>query len=558
MVDNGIFRLLFVFWCLSGLTSFAQQDTNYYRITFTDKSNTPFTIQQPEDFLSEKAIARRDSQGIAIIEQDLPVDPNYMAQVLSFASVEYATHSNWFNQLVVVSDDTNDINTIELLPFVANSEQFKMPLGKSKQGQDKLALVTPKRSILVNPHYPYGITYSQNHIHNLDFMHDLSFNGQGIDIAVIDAGFQNVNSLNGLEHLFGSGQILSTYDFVDRETSVAEDHSHGSAVLSVMAGYIAGEFYGTAVGANYHLLRSEDANAEYIIEEDYWVRAAEYADSAGCSIINTSLGYTTFDDSTQNHTYGDLDGNTTLIARASDIASSKGILCVTSAGNNGQNSWGYIGSPADADSALTVGAIDRYNQLAPFSSYGPSADGEIKPNVVSVGWLTQLIAPWDNEIIQANGTSFSAPMVAGMAACLWQALPSLTNMELKSLLEENATQSSDPDTLRGYGIPLIFDAYHTITGIVHQSPANLEIQGIFPNPATSLEALSLRIASDTDQETSLLLVDVVGRIVELNTIALSEGINMVTLTTGAALPAGVYSVVVQTTDQMDQVRLVVH
>ncbi len=151
--------------------------------------------------------------------------------------------------------------------------------------------------------------------------------------------------MKGLEHLFEENRILSTKDFVDHEESVYEDHQHGAAVLSIIAGKIPGEYYGTAPNASFHLLRTEDANSELIVEEDNWIAAAEYADSAGVDIINTSLGYTRFEDSTQNHTYADLDGNTTRIAIASDIASSKGMLLVTSAGNNGESDWQYISTP---------------------------------------------------------------------------------------------------------------------------------------------------------------------------------------------------------------------
>lgn len=559
MDSRQIQNLILIVWCLLiNSISQAQQDTNYYRIKFSDKTNTPFSIQQPEAFLTSKAIARREHQGIIITTQDLPIDPDYLNQVLAFNSVEYITHSNWFNQVVVVSNDTNDINTINTLPFVVSSEQFATPMRKAPMGSEKLNILSPKESIVVNPYYPYGITYAQNHLHHLDYMHDLSFNGQGIDIAVIDAGFLNVNSIIGLEHLFETGQILSTYDFVDREMSVSEDHSHGSAVLSVMAGYIEGEFYGSAISANYHLLRSEDATAEYIIEEDFWVRAAEYADSAGCDIINTSLGYTQFDDSTQNHTYDDLDGNTTLIARASDIASSKGILCVTSAGNNGESDWGYIGSPADADSALTIGAVDQYDQLASFSSFGPSADGDIKPNLVSVGWLTQLIAPWDNAIINGNGTSFSAPLVSGLSACLWQALPDLTNMEIKELLETTASQNDSPDTLRGYGFPKVFDAYSTQTGIIHKDPEELEIQTIYPNPTFENENLSIKIASKLDNDVELIVVDAMGRIAYRKELFLNIGVNMITIENGLQIAKGVYSIILQNEGQQTLDKIVIH
>lgn len=557
MVNKWFFSLFLVALMSVNFVT-AQQDTNFYRIQFTDKTNTPYDLLNPIEFLSSKAIARREKSGIPISTQDLPIDPDYISQVLGFSSVEYVTHSKWFNQLVIVCNDTNDINSINQLPFVLNNQQFSKPSGFTTTSSDKLEVMSPKETILVNPHYPYGITYAQNHLHHLDFMHDLSFNGQGIDIAIIDAGFQNVTSLDGLKHLFESGQILSTYDFVDLEPSVTEDHSHGSAVLSVIAGYIEGEFYGTAISANFHLLRSEDANAEYIIEEDFWTRAAEYADSAGADIINTSLGYSEFDDSTQNHSYSEMDGNTTLIARANDIASSKGILCITSAGNLGNSDWGYISTPADADSTLTIGAIDQYDQLADFSSFGPSADGEIKPNLVSVGWLTQLIAPWDNQIITGNGTSFSAPMTSGIAACLWQSLPDLNNIEIKSLLENSASQANSPDTLKGYGFPRVFEAYSSHTGITHKDPQGISIQKLFPNPALTTDNISILVSSEFDTEIELLVIDVLGRISNVQNSSINIGLNLLTLPNGFSVSKGVYTVVIQTNGSETIEKLVIH
>lgn len=560
MAGKSLLLTLYLFFlgCCLNPDLKAQQDTSFYRIKFTDKTNTPYSTLDPEAFLSVKAIERRENQSILINERDLPVDPNYVAQILSFSSTNYVTHSKWFNQLVITCDDTNDINTIKNFPFILSSEKVMMPLAAEKSGIDKLYISSPKTSVVVNPHYPYGKTYTQNHLHEVDYMHDLGFNGQGVDIAVIDAGFENVNTLNGLSHLFETGQILSTYDFVDREISVNEDHYHGSAVLSLMAGYIPGEFYGTAISANYHLLRSEDANGEYIIEEDYWVRAAEYADSAGCDIINTSLGYTTFDDSTQNHTYADMDGNTTLIAKASDLASSKGILCITSAGNLGDSNWGYVSTPADADSVLTIGAIDVDNNIASFSSFGPSADNDLKPNLVSVGWNAQLIAPWDNQIIQGNGTSFSAPMVSGMAACLWQALPSLSNMELKTLLEENASQTNQPDTIKGYGYPRIFEAYSSQTGIIHKNPEEVKIQKLYPNPVIKNTSVYLLLSSNEDTEIDILLIDVTGQIIMKHDTFLNAGINLITIPEGVSIASGLYTIVVQNNSQISLKKIVVN
>lgn len=329
-------------------------------------------------------------------------------------------------------------------------------------------------------------------------------------------------------------------------------------MLSVIAGYLEGEFYGTAINANFHLLRSEDSDAEYIIEEYFWVRAAEYADSAGCDIINTSLGYSEFDDSTQNHTYSDMDGNTTIIAIASDIASSKGILCITSAGNLGDSEWGYISTPADADSTLTVGAEDIFKQRASFSSYGPSSDGDIKPNVMSVGWNCKLIAPWDNKIIQANGTSFSSPMMAGMAACLWQALPDKTNMEIKELIETSSDSYYNTDSLTGYGTPNIYSAYQSVTNISYQFPYNLNFELIYPNPAQTNGQLEMIVNSPSDSYSEILIIDVQGKITVMKTIELTAGKNKVTIESSLLPSAGIYTLVIQNSNESFSEKLVIY
>lgn len=558
MVNN--LRVIFVLSLLFSFTLFqAQQDTNYYVIKFADKLGTPHNINSPSSFLSERSIARREKYQIPVLTQDLPIAPNYLQQVFNFPSVSYVTHSKWINSVIILSNDTNDIHQIEALPFVSNSLKYSaLMTNEEGKATSKLEVKASKAAIAVNSHYPYGKCYSQNHLHHVDLMHDLGFNGQGIHIAVIDAGFEKADELNGLSHLFNNDQIISTYDFVDQESSVTEDHYHGTAVLSVMAGKIEGEYYGTATQASYHLLRSEDASRESIIEEYFWLAAAEYADSAGSDIINTSLGYSQFDDSTQNHIYADLDGNTTVIAIGSDIASSKGILCVTSAGNLGNSSWGYISTPADADSTLTVGAIDIYEQFADFSSFGPASDGDLKPNVVSVGWLCQLIVPWDTQVIQGNGTSFSAPMMSGMAACLWQALPNKSNIELKTLIESTATLSDSPDTLRGYGTPKIFEAYAQETGITYKAPQELKIEKIYPNPWMNDQDLEILLISPEETEITLLLIDRLGRIVYQRSAKVLQGKNLLTIIDHEMLSAGQYTLVLQNTNYQLQEKLMLN
>jgi serine protease AprX len=300
----------------------------------------------------------------------------------------------------------------------------------------------------------YGLAFNQLQMLGGDVMHSKGFKGNGITIAVLDAGFYKVDELDVFSDL--QNQILSTYDFVDGNSNVYDDHTHGMMVLSTMGAK--GAMMGTAPDAQYLLLRSEDVFSENLIEEFMWVCAAEYADSAGADIINSSLGYTTFDDTLQDHTYADMDGKTTPISIGAGMASDKGIIVVNSAGNSGNSSWHYIGAPADNYDVLTVGAVDENEEFASFSSYGPNASGAEKPNVVAQGKNT-VVANSDNTVITGNGTSFSSPITAGMVACLWGANPHKSAISIKDAIYKSADRYLNPDDQFGYGIPDYYSAY---------------------------------------------------------------------------------------------------
>lgn len=518
---------------------FSQQDTLYYKISFIDKSTSHYNVANPSQFLSERSIARREKYNIPVIEQDLPVCKFYVDSILNFSSVKWKNQSKWMNTLIITCDDTNDINVIKNWSFVSRLVQSKKSAFQ-KNNKFENIIINEKETIIVNPRYPYGVTYNQNHLHKVDYLHDLGFQGQGVHIGIIDSGFEKANELEALAIAFDDNRILSTKDFIDHDGDVYADHFHGCAVLSVIAGEMEGEFFGTAPKASFHLLRTEDVFGEYILEEDYWVSAAEYADSAGVDIINSSLGYVNFDDSTTNHSYSELDGNTTVAAIGADIAASKGILVCASAGNYGNNAAGYIGTPADADSILTVGAVDSLGIRGSFSSYGPSSDGDVKPNVMSVGHNCYLIAPWDGTIIRANGTSFSSPMMAGMSAVLWQALPNLSNIELKTLIQEHSTQYPNPDSLMGFGIPDFYSAYKSKTGVDYLLSTDLKIHTIYPNPLNVLEPLTVMISSHIDQTVGMELLDDLGKVVHVISFNLIQGKNKVEINGVKEIAAGMY------------------
>jgi hypothetical protein len=536
----GIKHFLILFILLP-LFSFSQNDTIKFWIQFTDKANTPYSINAPSEFLSERAIERRKKQNIPIIEQDLPVNTTYIDSVLNSGLFYLQNSSKWFNAITISTNDSANINALNTISFINSIKNVQYAPIYYDENFTAIQPTT-KQAIASSyniPNYPYGKTFNQINLHKVQRLHELGFNGQGMHIAVIDAGFLNVNTMPGLGHLFSENRILSTRDFVAREASVYEDHYHGAAVLSIIAGNIPGEYYGTAPKASFHLLRSEDAGSELIVEEDNWVAAAEYADSAGVDLINTSLGYLNFDDSTQNHTYADLDGNTTRIAIASDIAASKGILLVTSAGNSGQSSWKYISTPADADSVLTIAAVNENGERGAFSSVGPSSDGDIKPNIASVGWDTYFISPGSGNIERGSGTSFSAPMTTGMAACLWQGLPQYTNMEIKQLIEESSDQFNSPDSLNGYGIPNFYKAYHKATGVNYTSPNN-SIEKVHPNPF--VKRIELNILSNEKQTVEINIKNYLGQPIKTLEQEIELGRNILNINFLENWKAGIYFV----------------
>jgi serine protease AprX len=310
-------------------------------------------------------------------------------------------------------------------------------------------------------YYNYGNNAGQVRIHEGDFLHDLGFRGEGMTIAVLDAGFQSYLVNRAFDSLRRSGRILGTWDFVAGEASVNEDDAHGANCLSVMASNLPGTMVGTAPAASYWLFRTEEVATEYPVEEHFWAVGAERADSLGADMISSSLGYTDFDDPSLDHRYAQLDGNTTMVTRAADMAAKKGMIVTNSAGNSGAGAWKYIGAPADGDSVLAVGAVDVNGTIGAFSSYGPSADGQIKPDVASVG-VRAFVITSNGLPAQGNGTSYANPNMAGLVACLWQAFPEFGNMEVLDALRRSSSRFNNPDDRVGYGIPNLRKAYEDL------------------------------------------------------------------------------------------------
>lgn len=430
----------------------AQQDTLKYRISLKDKAATTYSLAHPEAFLSEKAIARRQKQNLPIDSTDLPVCRKYVDEIRN-QGVNIVVTGKWENFVTVSCNDSTLIDRIAALPFVRTTEKVWIA---PKAGSPTMS--TTRDSLInkptVHPDSIYGLAINQIQLSNGDKLHDAGFKGQGMTIAVIDAGFHNADKIEAMKNI----RILGTKDFVNPQADIFAESSHGMMVLSCIGMNQPDVMTGTAPEASFWLLRSEDEYSEHLVEQDYWAAAVEFADSVGVDVLNTSLGYYSFDDKSKDYKYRDLDGHHALMSRQASRIADKGMVLVCSAGNSGMGSWKKITPPGDADNVLTVGAIDKKAILAPFSSIGNTADGRVKPDVMAVGLGSDVMGTNGNQG-KANGTSFSSPIMCGMVTCLWQAHPELTAKELIELVRKSGDRAAFPDNIYGYGVPDIWKAY---------------------------------------------------------------------------------------------------
>jgi serine protease AprX len=440
----GRIRILVTTLFLAGIFTNGWADTNRYMVFFADKTNSTYSVSKPQEFLSEKAIERRLNQKIPIGVNDLPVNRHYIDS-LQDLGIKVFYQSRWMNG-VLVETDQETIGDLVGKSYVSRTEMVAPgPVGYARKG-------FIFKSLTINSQYQTLPTDAQNNMLGIEKMHKDGFRGEGMTIAVFDGGFQNVHSLPFFQHLYDNNRIVAKHNFIANNDSVYQYDDHGTGVLSCLAGYDPNQYIGVAYKADYILCVTEDIFSEYRIEEYNWLFAAEFADSAGVDVINSSLGYNTFDDYSMDYTYDQLDGRTAVITRAASLAASKGILVVTSAGNEGNNGWRHIVPPADADSIIAVGAVNENLMLSYFSSLGPTFDGRMKPELVAMGQNTKIIS-LNGNIRSGNGTSYAAPLIAGLAAGVWQAFPRMNNYELIQLLKKTASHNLSPNNEFGYGAP---------------------------------------------------------------------------------------------------------
>ena len=473
---------------LSLIVFVSAQDATCYRIYLSDKNNTPYSIDNPSEYLSQRAIDKRERFNIPITEQDLPINPEYKQQILALhPRMQPLAVSKWMNTFTVYCPDSTVVPQILNLPFVDSIMAVgayilnDAPSAKIPEIQPSIVqntLIPTKNSL------DYGYGFGQIAFHNGHLLHEAGFLGEGMLIAVIDGGFYGIETISFFQEMVNDGRFYGHYslmpDFMDTSIS-GWSEIHGTLVTSAIAANTSGELIGTAPAASYALIHTEWVGSEELVEEDFWANGAEIADSIGADVINSSLGYRSFPDFPQSDiTYADMDGLNSIASRCATILGQKGVIVCIAAGNDGDNQYYHIGRPADAVDILCVGASTVDSVIAGFSSHGPSYDGRVKPDITSVGVNTYCYYP-ENLLITENGTSLATPVATGLCACLWQAMPQYTASEMMQIIRENSHLYNHPNTEYGYGIPDFYKAYTTHVGINDYNPLKISV---YPNPVT--------------------------------------------------------------------------
>ncbi len=540
--NPDLHKLLKLFLIFAGICFMQNASAQKYFVTFSDKNNNTYSISNPEEFLSDKAIERRTKQNIAISEEDLPVTQDYLDRMKNL-DLQIIWTSKWLNGAIVSSSNNAFMDTIDKIDFIDSCTLiYPYPTNVNSLVYKKQELINQTK---INS--SGFVTTTQNELVNGQYLHNKGFKGEGKIIAVIDNGFNHVNTFPLFEQLWENNQIFATKDFVNPGSSVYNTEStHGTYVLSIMGGYEEDSYCGSSPDASYLLLRTEDEDSEYPIEEYNWVIAAEYADSIGADIIQSSLGYFQFEDSSMNYSYKDMDGSSTICVKGANAAFSKGILVICAAGNEGNDDWHYIISPADGENILAVGAVNSDSTVCSFSSYGPSYDQRVKPDVMAMG-QNVAIQNSSGEISYGVGTSFAAPVISGFAACLWEEYPDLTNTEILQSIRESANLYNSPNSQMGYGIADFKEAQELLNSYSSKKEGN----SIYPNPFQ--DYLHIKLSNATNSPTTITLWNINGNLVSSNTFSNSRTYTMTGLT---YLPQGIYIVQVVNTNGSSAYKMV--
>ena len=501
-------KTLFTALLCGGTFLLSAQVSSFWRVTFRDKPQTSHSLTRPTEFLSERSLARRQKQGIATDTTDLPVSNAYLQAIAPYTDSLLCV-LKWSNSAIILPKAGINPDSLLSLPMVISAMPVTtLPVKSNNRPANKFAEEQFVPMNYAEDGGKYGASYRQINQLNLDLLHARGFEGEGMMVAVMDNGFFGVDQYTAFDSLRLSGRITATRDFVAKRKEVFDIGGHGTSVLSCLAAILPGQLRGSAPYAEYLLLASEDDNAETVMEEYYWAAAAEFADSMGADVLSTSLGYTSFDNGEGDHAYSDMDGNSTVISRASNMAAGKGMLVLNSAGNSGRNSWKYISAPADAREIIAVGAVDATEQIADFSSYGPSYSAQVKPDACAMGRACTLISR-DGFLSNGSGTSFACPILAGGAACLWQALPGHSAIQIRDLLRRSGSRFENPNDRFGYGIPDLYAAWLSETRLPGFPFAKNIEPLLYPNPSGG--SCSMMIYAPIEGTYSIELISVNGQ-----------------------------------------------
>ena len=493
-------------------------------IFFKDKPELNTYLSNPISMLSQRSIDRRNRLKIPFDTKDAPIHSSYYNQIKNASGISVMAKSKWLNAVhvrgekAVIDNLVTAFNFIKAIEFANKS--YRSTINPSENARKNNHL---NKLDVLKTDFNYGVTNTQVTMIKANYLHQQGFTGKGMHIAVFDAGFPNVQSLDAFKRLRTHNKLLGGYNFVTRKANFYNGHSHGTHVLSDIAGYIENKFVGTAPDASFYLFITEDVNNETPLEESLWVEAAERADSLGVDIINTSLGYTTFDNPKYNYTYDDMNGSTTFISRGAEIGASRGMMLVASAGNSGRKPWKYISAPADAASVLAIGAVDAQGSIASFSSFGPTSDNRVKPDILAHGQNVYMINYNSDAPSLGSGTSLASPLIAGAIACLWQAFPNVSQVEMLQKIRESADKYENPTHQFGYGIPNFEKIFKSLS--IKNIPNNNEVS-CYPNPVKKILFINTKFNNAT-----VSVINLLGLVIKEEQYT-SNGINVSDLPTG--------------------------
>ncbi|MEI6410300.1 MAG: S8 family serine peptidase [Bacteroidota bacterium] len=538
------YLFLFAFFLALQISAQAQKPPiiGKYWVEFKDKSNSPYCSCRPWEFLSARALDRRARAGIAVVENDLPVNARYVDGLKAKGAIMHHT-SRWLNAATVIADSATAAG-LRVLPFVKSVQYVGRHIVPknipNKAPKKRLALEQiPKAG---DGSEEMGYSSLQNSLLNMQLLYYAGVRGDNIWVAVMDGGFTNVDTMPFFDSIALTQRLIPGWDFVEHDRAIYEGAQHGTSVLSVMGANIPGYFVGTAPKATYFLLKTEDTAGEYPVEETNWIAGAEWADSIGADIINASLGYTSFNDTTLSHNFAQLNGRTAIGSRGASIAATKGMIICNSAGNSGDEPWRYVGVPADAPGIVAVGAIDQAGKKAGFSSFGPTSDGRIKPDLCAPGDQVVVAGNLGTQLGLSSGTSLASPMLAGAIASLWSAYPEKTGAEILDAVYASADQANEPDNARGYGLPNMAKAWLSLGGYwLGEEPNDAHQDGFFAFNAdkNSLNFLIFKEIKENIQ--SIVLVDCLGRQFPVPHFSLKKHrVSTLTLSELNGVPAGAY------------------